>query len=140
DECNLKLKIRRPTWCKTMLLNGTEVMAEEYQEVTGIFKDGDEITYEWQLSLKVHRLNGKVAFTYGAITLACDSAKSDRDLRKPVLVEDEPSYRIILPEKDELVRIKCATKDDTILLTDYQSCGKEWTQEKNIITVWSNTK
>ncbi len=139
-ECNLKLRIRKPAWCETMLLNGKEVEAEGYQEVTGIFKDGDELTFEWQLSLKVHRLNEKVAFTYGAITLACDSAKSDRDIQKPVVVEDEPVYRIILPEKDELVRMECEIQDGKILLTDYQSCGKEWTGEKNMITVWLNTK
>ncbi|MBQ2986412.1 MAG: glycoside hydrolase family 127 protein [Tyzzerella sp.] len=139
-ECNLKLKIRKPDWCETMLLNGTEVVAEGYQEVTGIFKDGDEITFEWKLALKVHRLNEKVAFTYGAITLALDSAKSDRDIRKPVVVGDKPIYRIILPEEDELIRMECETEDGTILLTDYQSCGKEWTGEKNMISVWLNTK
>lgn len=139
-ECNLKLKIRKPDWCESMLIDGKEVVAEGYQEVSGNFQDGDEITFEWKLALKVHRLNEKVAFTYGGITLACDSAKSDRDIRKPVLVGDEPACRIILPAEDELVRIECDTEDGTILLTDYQSCGKEWTGEKNMITVWSNTK
>lgn len=139
-ESHLKFKIRRPAWCETMLLNGKEALAEGYQEVSGDFQDGDEITFEWKLSLKIHRLNEKVAFTYGGITLACDSAKSDRDLAKPVVVGDEPTYRIILPAEDELVRMECETKDGTILLTDYQSCGKEWTGEKNMITVWLNTK
>ena len=139
-ECHLKLKVRKPAWCENMLLNGKEVTADGYQEVTGIFKDGDEIIFEWKLTLKVHRLNEKVAFTYGGITLACDSAKSDRELDKPVVVGDEPTYRIILPEEDELIRMECETEDGTILLTDYQSCGKEWTGEKNVITVWLNTK
>ncbi len=139
-ESHLRLRIRKPAWCETMLLNGKEVVAEGYQELSGNFQDGDEITFEWKLSLKVHRLNEKVAFTYGDITLACDSAKSDRQLAKPVIVGDEPTYRIILPEEDELIRIECDTEDGTILLTDYQSCGKEWTGEKNVITVWSNTK
>ena len=116
------------------------MVEEGYQEVSGNFQDGDEITFEWKLSLKIHRLNEKVAFTYGGITLACDSAKSDRDLAKPVVVGNEPTYRIILPAEDELIRIECDTEDGTILLTDYQSCGKEWTGEKNMITVWLNTK
>lgn len=139
-ESYLKLKIRRPGWCEMMWLDGKEATAEGYQEVNGIFQDGDEITFEWKLSLKVHRLNEKVAFTYGGITLACDSAKSDRDIKKPAVVEDEPAYWIILPKEDELVRMECETQDGTILLTDYQSCGKEWTGEKNIISVWLNTK
>lgn len=136
----LQFKIRRPNWCEEMHLNGKEVTKAGYQELSGIFQDGEEITFEWKQCLKVHRLNNKVAFTYGAITLACDSAKSDRDIRRPIAVSDAPVYRIILPAEDELVRIECETEDDTILLTDYQSCGKEWTQEKSIITVWSDTK
>ncbi len=139
-ESHLKLRIRRPAWCEMMLLDGKKVMTEGYQEISGNFQDGDEITFEWKLSLKVHRLNERVAFTYGAIALACDSAKSDRDIKKPVVVEEEPIYRIISPGEDELVRIECETKDGTILLTDYQSCGKEWTGEKNMITVWLNTR
>ena len=46
-ECNLKLKIRKPDWCESMLIDGKEVVAEGYQEVSGNFQDGDEITFEW---------------------------------------------------------------------------------------------
>lgn len=140
EDSPLKFKIRKPGWCVEMLLGGKKVEGEGYQKVSGTFHSGDVITFEWKMSLKVHRLNEKVAFTYGAITLACDSAKSDRDIRRAVIVEDEPVYRILEPEKEEVVRIECETKDGTILLTDYQSCGKDWTGKKNIITVWSDTK
>lgn len=139
-DCRLHLKIRKPAWCDEMTVQGSSVQAEGYYEISGEFSDKEEIVFAWQTSLKVHRLNDKVAFTYGAITLACDSAKSDRDIKAPVVVTDEPVYKVLVPEKGELMRIEIDTVDGKLLLTDYQSCGKDWMQEKNMITVWLNTK
>lgn len=139
-ECHMNFKIRKPDWCDIMTVNGDVVQNEGYYELSGGFHDKDEIAFAWPASLKVHRLNDKVAFTYGAITLACDSAKSDRNIKAPVVVSDEPAYKVLIPENDELVRIECDISDGKLLLTDYQSCGKDWLTEKNIITVWSNTK
>lgn len=140
EECNLNLKIRKPEWCDTMTVNGDAVQTDGYYELSGGFKDKDEIMFAWPATLKVQRLNDKVAFTYGAVTLAFDSAKSDKDIKAPVVVADEPAYKVLVPENDELVRIECDISDGKLLLTDYQSCGKDWLTEKNIITVWLNTK
>lgn len=138
NECNLKLKIRKPGWCETMLLNGDRVMEEGYCDASGHYQAKDEITFEWNSELKVHKLNDKIAFTYGAIALAVDSAKTDGAIDAPVHVLEQTVYQVMEPKDDELVRIVCETKDGTLLLTDYQSCGKEWTQEKNRISVWLN--
>lgn len=140
NECNLKLKIRKPDWCDTMKVNGAVVSEGGYYDASDNYHDGDEIVFLWNSSLKVHRLNDKVAFTYGAITLACDSAKSQRNIQAPVVVADQPTYRLLKPERGELVRIECETQDGKILLTDYQSCGKNYLGEKNILSVWLNTK
>ena len=140
EVCSLKLKLRRPAWCDKMIVNGTDVQANGYYDISGNFCDNDEIQFDWKQTLRVHRLNEKVAFTYGAITLACDMAKSDRDIKAPVEVSEEPIYHILETKEDELVRIECETTEGRLLLTDYQSCGKDWLQEKNIITVWLNTK
>lgn len=139
-ESFLNLKIRNPGWCGTMIVDGNTIQSRGYYEVSGRYQNGDKIVFTWPATLKVHRLNDKVAFTYGAITLACDTAKSERDIKAPVIVSDEPAYQVLIPEKEELVRIECDTSDGKILLTDYQSCGKDWLSEKNIITVWLNTK
>lgn len=139
-DCRLQLKLRNPDWCQEMTVNGVLVSEEGYYCISGCYHNQDEIVFEWKASLKVHRLNDKVAFTYGAITLACDSAKSDRDIKAPVVVSEHPDYKMLTPKKDELLRIECVTEDGTLLLTDYQSCGKEWLNEKNVITVWLNTK
>ena len=132
----MNLKIRKPDWCDTMSVNAKHISNEGYYELSGTFKDKEEIVFEWPISLKVHRLNEKVAFTYGPCVLAFDSAKSDRDIKAPVWVSDDPEYRLLDTENEELVRVICDTADGEILLTDYQSCGKNWLQEKNLITVW----
>ena len=140
EESRLNLKIRKPSWCEKMFVDGKVVQSEGYYEVAGQYRDGDDIVFEWPVKLRVHRLNEKVAFTYGAITLAYDVAKSERDIMAPVIVSDKPTYQVLAPESNELVRIECDTCDGKILLTDYQSCGKDWVSEKNVITVWLNTK
>lgn len=139
ENCLLNLKIRKPGWCEVMTVQGKEVREDGYYDVSGNYQDKDEIVFVWSTTLKVHRLNDKIAFTYGAITLAADSAKSERALEAPVVVSDTPVYKVLVPAEDELVRIECETSDGTLLLTDYQSCGKDWLTEKNVITVWMNT-
>lgn len=138
--CRLKLKLRRPIWCKEMFVEGHKVEAADYYDCDATYQNGQTLTFTWEAELQVHRLNEKVAFTYGPLTLACDSAKSDRELEAPVVVTDTPKYQILKPEADELIRLVCKTEDDELLLTDYQSCGKDWLQDKNKITVWLNTK
>lgn len=137
---HLDFRIRKPGWCEQMTVAGREVEVEGYYEVSSDYTDGQTIDFTWQRELKVHRLNGKVAFTYGALTLACDSAKSDRELEAPVRVSDHPTYKVIQPQDGELICILCEAEDGEVRLTDYQSCGKNWLQEKNKITVWLNTK
>lgn len=139
-ESSLNFKIRKPDWCEAMIVDGESIRSEGYYKVSGLYRDGDEIVFAWPATLKVHRLNEKVAFSYGAITLACDTAKSERDIKEPVIVSDKPAYQVLVPQEDELVRIECDTCNGKVLLTDYQSCGKDWLSEKNIITVWLNTK
>ncbi len=138
DECDLSLRIRKPDWCKTMTVNGAVVSSGAYYDASGYYQKGDTITFVWERTLEKMELNNKVAFTYGAITLAADSAKSCRDIRLPVRVSDDPVYKVLEPEKGELVRIECQTEDGTLLLTDYQSCGKNWIRESNLISVWLN--
>ena len=137
NACDLNLKIRKPSWCKNMLVNGK--MAEgEYFDASGHYAQGEEITFLWSRALEVHQLNGKIAFTYGELVLAVDSAKSDADIRLPVKLSGAPVYKLLKPEESELIRIECQTDSGILLLTDYQSCGKMWTEENNIISVWLN--
>lgn len=139
DECDLNLKIRNPSWCKAMQVNGKAVSGTAYYDVSAHYQVGDRIVFEWKRSLEKHKLNDKIAFTYGAIVLAADSAKTGADIALPVRVSEKLSYKVMEPEADELVRIECQTDDGILLLTDYQSCGKAWTEENSKISVWLNT-
>ena len=137
-ECDLNIRIRKPGWCKEMLVNGSAVSDAPYYDAAGHYKAGEKIVFEWKRTLKTQQINGKIAFTYGELVLAADSAKTEKDIALPVHVSENPAYKVLKPEKGELVRIECQTDDGALLLTDYQSCGKNWTQENNVISVWLN--
>lgn len=136
----LQLNIRKPNWCEAMSVNGNEVVEDGYYVLSGEFKSGDIVEVDLKFGLKVHRLNGKVAFTYGAITLAIDEQKASRDLKKTVVVSDKPEYEIVEKEDGEIIRIICKLENgEELLLTDYQSCGKKWLSDKPLMTVWFNS-
>ena len=58
-------------------------------------------------------------------------------------IELTPDFKLErLDNKDgELVRFACKNADgDTLILADYQSCGKLWSVEKSMMTAWFNMK
>lgn len=137
-DCDLNIQIRIPGWCQNMLLNGKAVSCAEYCDASGHYKAGNQIIFEWKRTLVKHQMNDKIAFTYGEIVLAVDSAKTDADIALPVKISGDLVYRMLNPEAGELVRMECQTDDGILLLTDYQSCGKKWTEENSKISVWLN--
>lgn len=136
----LNLKIRKPDWADKMTVGEREITQNGYFTLSKVFGDGDTVNIEMATHVKLHRLNGKIAFTYGALTLAADENKSEIDFAENVTVSDDFKYRFLKPVGDEFVRIEVACDDgSSILLTDYQSCGKLWTNNKNKISVWLNS-
>ncbi len=94
---------------------------------------------ERQYTLRLHRLNGKLAFTYGPYTLARDAAKEAADILlpvSPILINGEPQYTPAPCEENECVRLLLETANGKVLLTDYASCGKRWAQTDAPVTVW----
>ena len=136
--CRLKLHIRKPVWCETMYVNGEAAQTDGYVLVEGIYQNGASIFVDVEMRLKAQVLNEKIAFTYGALTLATDERICSRPLRLPVQVGKELSYRRLPTEgKWEQVRLSCALcGGEELLLADYQSCGKRW----ELMTVWFNQK
>ncbi len=138
EDCSLTLYIRNPNWCEKMTVNGA-VASEDYYVLDKHFSAGERIEICMQMSVKTHTLNGKVAFTYGALTLASDEQKSKRELKKPVILENGFVCREKQAEKGEIVRFECELDGgDTLVLADYQSCGKKWLSDKPYMTVWFN--
>ncbi len=137
-KADLGLFIRLSGFAETVI-NGKACGSGAYADLSGGYSDGDVITIEYKPELKVLRLNGKVAFTYGAITLATDEEKFAGDIEKIVNVDDKPAYKSIKPENGELLRVEIELKNgEKITLSDYQSCGKNWLDKKNRVTVWFN--
>lgn len=138
NDCALALCIRKPTWCEEMVVNGS-VVNDEYYLLESNYQSGERIEIALRMKLMVHKLNGKYAFTYGALALATDEHKSSRELQKPIAFDENFSYQLQPIEKGEIVRIVCTFADgDSLLLTDYQSCGKKWLSDKRMMTVWFN--
>ena len=139
DDCTLTLRIRKPAWCEKMTVNQRVAEGDGYYVLQSAFKAGESVQISMETTLKAQYLNGKIAFTYGAITLASDEWKAGRDLQKPVSVKAKPSYKLLPTEEGELIRIALELDDgETLILTDYQSCGKKWLSEKPMMTAWFN--
>lgn len=137
-KADVGLFVRLPAFAET-IINGKNFGRGDYADLSGIYADGDVIRVEYVTEMKVQRLNGKVAFTFGAITLATDEEKFGRDISKIVDVDDKSAYKSINPQKDELLRVEITLRSgEKITLSDYQSCGKNWCNANNKVTVWFN--
>ncbi len=137
-EADLTLFVRRPDYCRSVFVDGKDAGKSGYYELSGKFNDGDEIEIEYANELKIRKLNGKTAFVYGAITLAADETKiGEIDFDKPFKIAAPLSYEKLQPQKGEFLRFAISLADgEKLLLTDYQSCGKNWLEKKNRVTVW----
>ena len=135
------IRFRKPSWCSLPSVSGVDCVLENgYFNVDKIW-DNDQITLEFPAEIKTETLNGKTAFSYGAITLARDDFKekviSDLDVVDYSLDISEIATEKLPPNKGEMARFKVSDKSGkkSIILTDYASCGKKW-DENNKISVW----
>jgi DUF1680 family protein len=116
------IKLRVPDWCDDCTItfnNGIPQKAEKgYFVLESEFGKKDTILIDMGMDVKIHTLNGKTAYTYGALVLATDQAKS----------KDKAC-------EHELFRT-CLVKDGKeLLLTDYASCGKKWNEDSSKINI-----
>lgn len=146
-KAELTLKLSKPEKFAVMLrADGAEIningeYERGYYKIEKVWKDGEKITIDFKTELKEIHKNGKTAFTFGALTLARDEGKESGDITEefaPVRADGKLVYKIVNPQKGEQLRILLDCKDKEILFTDYASCGKNWAQTRNRITVWTN--
>lgn len=139
------LRLRVPAWSHepTVTVNGETTAVEKgYLDLTREWKDGDTVVIDCHPVVELHSLNGKLAFTYGPLVLARDEQKKEgsiESLVKPILHNGRPVVNQLDVEEGETVRFTVKTESGDLLLTDYASCGKNWTDERNRISVWLNT-
>ena len=136
QDCSLALYIRKPAWCENMAVQGA-TLEGNYFIIDKTYHIGESVTIKIEIGVKTHSLNGKIAFTYGALTLASDEQKSVRALQKPVSTNGR-TFVSEQPKEGEIVRFVCDMDGEGLVLTDYQSCGKKWLSDKPLMTVWFN--
>lgn len=120
-------------------MNGeTQSVAIGYVDLTREWRIGDTVTVDFHPKVEMQTLNGKVAFTYGALALARDEQKEEGSIKAPVTPVLHNGRLIVNQldaEEGESVRFTLKTEDCDLLLTDYASCGKRWIEERNRISV-----
>lgn len=141
------IAVRVPNWCESadITVCGKENKAQSgYFTVEKEWQSGDEITIRLPIRLREIHKNGKTAFTYGALVLARDEAKENGDIAEeftPIVSGEACLYMQETREKGEQLRLRltCAN-GNTVTLTDYASCGKNWSTPRNRVTVWMNAR
>ena len=138
----VELSIRLPEGAVGgVTVNGEEVsVSEEFFRVKKVWTTGDVAETHYEFALEKHSQGGKVAFTYGPFVLARDEAKEGSIIKKKVPRLEILSYMTVDPEEGEELRIKLHTEKREILLTDYASCGKRWTDKQSHVAVWQKSK
>ena len=138
------LGLRIPSWS---VLPSVRAFGENYMPEAGFFslrrvwEEGAEVRLSLNPSLVQEENGGKVAFRYGPFTLARDQGKecpfAPHKLR---LAESALEYEKEVLRGKERVRLKIRAGKGFVLLTDYASCGKNWTKRRSRVTVWQEKK
>ena len=103
--------------------------------------ENNEIQLRFDVTLKAHTLNNKVAFSYGPYVLARDERFSE-DITKPIdYNENKINWHLIENEKfHNNQSFVIQTDFDKITLCDYASAGKNFDEDKSKISVWIDLK
>ena len=140
--CALYLRVPDEMRDVKITINGQPIDAsvpeQGYIRLHREFFAGDVIEIRGTIPLIRENVGGSVAFRYGPIVLARDEQKEpDFDCQAPQ-TDENLSYSMLPPEKDEMIRLQLHRKSGLppLLLTDYAACGKRWNQPKCRVTVW----
>ena len=136
-----KVRIRIPAWCDRLIAESNEAtVKEEAGELVILVPSGGEITVglSAEFSLRKIERNGKTAFQYGPLILARDAIKEGvSDLMENLSLKNDGEIVLLTPREEEQLRLLLKKEDGSdLLLTDYASCGGEWTREDAKVSVW----
>ena len=138
------LAVRIPGWSTSAVIRcgGKEETAQPgYAVLDREWKYGDTVFLQLAAEPSLIRKNEKIACVYGPLALARDENKG-AEIESPVTPlysGGKLQYGMEDAEPGEQLRIRLKDgKGEDVLLTDYASCGKNWTDGKNRITVWMN--
>ena len=139
------LALRVPSWAEsfTVSVNGERIESEAQDGYLRIDRawNADAIDIRFRAPVRMAVVNGKIAFTRGAVTLARDNRFDD--ISKPISMSarDGKSVRARRVKNtlfDSNLTVEIETKDGTITLCDYAQAGKNYDDENSCITVWQD--
>ena len=142
------VKIRIPKWANAnaCLVGLNQIKTENGYLVMNNLSGIKKIKLSLPLIVKGVRRNGKTAFVKGPIVLCRDEEKEQRkiDFEKTAELEKTDKgyiFKTAKTEGDETARYTVKTADgEMIVLSDYATCGRNWTGELPNISVWLNVK
>ena len=143
NDDQFEILVRIPDWCDEATLKiGDEIkkVYPGYVSLNRVWSDGDTIELELPHHLKSHHLNGKTAYTYGPLVLARDEMKEGKKTDTEFTPTEYSAFKIIPAGDGEMLRILLECEGEDVLLTDYASCGKYWTNKNAKVSVWLNAK
>ncbi len=146
DGAEFVLRARIPSYAENfkVTINGenADYEIDKGYAVLGKVCDGDSVTVKFKAPIKAVKLNGKLAFYKGAITLARDE-RFGEDMKKPIKTDIKkdgrvPSAKIVKNDKfDSELTAKIKTADgEYITLCDYSSAGKNCDDDNRTVSVW----
>ena len=139
----IELLVRIPDWCDSATVNvcGELVTAYSgYLPIKRVWQDGDTVEVELEMHLRSHHLNGRTAYTYGPLVLARDELKDGKKTDSEFTPSIYNTFKPLEAERGEMLRIMLDCEGESVLLTDYASCGKHWTKSNAKVSVWLNAK
>ena len=143
NDDQFEILVRIPDWCDEATLKiGDEIkkVYPGYVSLNRVWSDGDTIELELPHHLKSHHLNGKTAYTYGPLVLARDEMKEGKKTDTEFTPTEYSAFKIVPAGDGEMLRILLECEGEDVLLTDYASCGKYWTNKNAKVSVWLNAK
>ena len=143
EDEKFELLIRIPDWCDEATLTVGDEMRKVYPGYVSIereWSDGDTVEVDLPHHLKSHYLNGKTAYTYGPLVLARDEMKEGKKTGSEFTPSECNAFKLLPSGDGESLRILLECEGEDVLLTDYASCGKYWTNKNAKVSVWLNAK
>lgn len=143
DSEDFEILIRIPDWCDEAIIKIGDEMKRVYSGYNSfkrVWNDGDTIEISFEMHLKSHSLNGRTAYTWGPIVLARDEMKERKKTDSEFTPTPHNSFKMLEPSHGETLRLSLDCEGEDILLTDYASCGKYWTNKNAKVSVWLNAK
>jgi DUF1680 family protein len=134
---------RIPGWTEafSITVNGKMVNYTERNGYAVVERtwERDKIEIKLSAPVKMRVINGKIAFTKGAIALAGDCRLADISSPLSIRVKDGravSSKKVTNTAFESNVAYEIKTNDSTLVLCDYAQAGKNYDDEQSGITVW----